>query len=236
MVDDRTLWGSGPRVDMAIRLIMVFDERAGHVTHPGKLAFSATTGKLREWCRMRHQGLEGLAPKVLHEHTLVGDALTTGMKRTSELMNKRAAHALAGWQRINDLDCSNAAKWRGAMGLVIPRLAVSQLTVPATHHMNTLRQRMVSTLVGKHRRMRCQEVVLGVAANPIWADPWGALAYNGVMRARRLLVKSQERLTAFLKEAVVIHHNRKGLASLAVWPVSSLLIFLGQMDTNVDID
>ena len=115
-------------------------------------------------------------------------------------------------------------------------MAVSQWTAPAAHHMNTLRQRMVSTFVGKHRRMRCQEVVLGVAANPIRADPFGALAYNGVMRARRLLVKSQERLTAFLKEAVAIHHRKKGLASLAVGPVSSLLVFLGQMGTNVDID
>ena len=41
VVDDRTLRGPGVEVDAAVRFIMSFDQKAGHVTHPGKLAYAS---------------------------------------------------------------------------------------------------------------------------------------------------------------------------------------------------
>ena len=38
VVDDRTLHGPGEDVDAAVKFIMGFDQKAGHLTHPGKLA------------------------------------------------------------------------------------------------------------------------------------------------------------------------------------------------------
>ena len=37
VIDDRTLRGPPAQVDTALRLIVDFDQRAGHITHPDKI-------------------------------------------------------------------------------------------------------------------------------------------------------------------------------------------------------
>ena len=77
---------------------------------------------------------------------------------------------------------------------------------------------------------------MGVASNPARTDPWGALAYSCIMRARRLLAKSTARFDAFLMEARKIIERGKSIRSVAVGPVSSFFMFLEQLDVGADVN
>ena len=71
---------------------------------------------------------------------------------------------------------------------------------------------------------------MGIVTNPTRTDPWGALVFNNIMRARRLMMMSEPRKWAFCSEARTMIINETDPYYSAVGPVSAL------MKNMIDID
>ena len=67
---------------------------------------------------------------------------------------------------------------------------------------------MVSTCVGRYRRMRCAEVVTTILMNPIREDPWGSLTANIILKTRRLLRKSEARVVLSQRRSIESKSNQ----------------------------
>mgnify|MGYP006879122140 FL=1 len=57
---------------------------------------------------------------------------------------------------------------------------------------------MTDTIMGRHRQLRCPEVVMAILGDPISDDPWGAMVAHSLLSARRILRKDEARLDGFL--------------------------------------
>ena len=85
---------------------------------------------------------------------------------------------------------------------------------------------MVDTYIGKHRKMRCAEVLMSVITNPTRTDPWGAVTYQNIMNARRLLRKSDTRARRLCADARDLIQREVVFDKLAVGPLASLIKLL----------
>ena len=83
------------------------------------------------------------------------------------------------------------------------------------------------------RRIRCAEVIMGVVTNPTQTDPWGALIYTNVMRARRILRKSPRRIEEFCKEARRMVIDEVNPDYSAIGPISALMKDVISLDTQL---
>ena len=128
-------------------------------------------------------------------------------------------------------------KGRGVISIAIPRLlAVSSWTRPLANKMLELRTRIIEATVGKNRGMRCPEVVVGVIGNPVHQDPWGALIYNTIYKAVRLVRKSPTRMDLFLSNAADALGSDKNWSQRRIGPVKSFLMALDDLDARVFIN
>ena len=192
VVDDRNIRGTKEDILLAWQFIYKFDVRAGHLTNPAKLALLATTKEGKAWCQ--ELTLEGAKPKILDKEVLVGDVITTVRTGNGLLANKRVSHAVRGAEKILAMDVNQRLKKHGCNAVVIPRLlACSTWTRPAAKKLNTLRNKLVSTSIGRHRLLRCGEVVTAILRDASREDPWGALIAGTILKTRRMLMKSEER-------------------------------------------
>ena len=57
---------------------------------------------------------------------------------------------------------------------------------------------MTDTKLGRHRQLRCPEVVMAILGDPISDDPWGAMLARSLLSARRGLRNDKVRLNGFL--------------------------------------
>ena len=153
---------------------------------------------MQKWCKQYEFKEE--KPKVHCRHVLVGDVLTANGTANNGLANARAAHALRGAVMISRTQASAKAKRYALKALAIPRLLPSTVwTRPASNALYKLRTFMTDTMMGKHRRIRCAEVVMAILGDPIRDDPWGAMIANTLLATRRILRKDEDRLRKYLK-------------------------------------
>ena len=199
VVDDRNLRGEGEDILRAWNFIYRFGIRAGHLTNPKKLALLATTKSGKAWCG--NLTLEGVKPKILDKEILVGDVITTVRKGNGFLATKRLNHAVRGAEKILGTDTSLKLKQHACNSVVIPRLlACSTWTRPAAGKLNRLRNKLISTTMGRNRLLRCGEAVTAILRDATREDPWGALICGTVMKTRRILMKSEARAGEFFED------------------------------------
>jgi hypothetical protein len=237
VVDDRNIRGTKEDILLAWQFIYKFDVRAGHLTNPAKLALLATTKEGKAWCQ--ELTLEGAKPKILDKEVLVGDVITTVRTGNGFLANKRVSHAVGGAEKILAMDVNQRLKTHGCNAVVIPRLlACSTWTRPAAKKLNTLRNKLVSTSIGRHRLLRCGEVVTAILRDASREDPWGALIAGTILKTRRMLMKSEERRRTFFDDITrIIRGYQAGNKKTPFpGPVSALIGAVYDMGVKLDVD
>ena len=237
VVDDRNIRGCREDVLKAWDFIYRFDLRAGHVTNPKKLALLATTPKGKQWCEAL--SLEGVRPNILAREILVGDVITTVRTGNHFLANKRVNHAVKGAEKILKTDTALALKKHGCNAIALPRLiACSTWTRPAASKLTQLRNKLISTTMGRNRLLRCGEVVSAILRDASREDPWGALIATTVMKTRRLLLKCGKRRDAFFRDITdVAQKAEAGIKKMPFpGPVSALIGALADAGVEIRVD
>ena len=198
VVDDRSLRGKCGSIETAFEKIQHFDAAAGHITQADKLELLANTQAAKQWAK--GLSLDGLQPKVVDRATLVGNTITTTKRGNLGLASKRLTHALAGANKVLATNAAQKLKQRAAAAVAVPRaLACTSWTRVASRKLKRLRSAMIATCVGRHRRLRCAEVVTGLVMNPVREDPWGAMVTDIAMTSRRILRKGGPRRDEFMR-------------------------------------
>ena len=133
------------------------------------MGFTGSNKEAKRWC-VKYE-FKGEKPKVHDRHALVGDVLTANGTGNNGLANARAAHALRGAVMISRMPANATTKY-ALKALAIPRLLPSTVwTRPASSALQKLRNIMVDTVMGKHRRIRSVEIVTTILGDPIQDDP-----------------------------------------------------------------
>ena len=120
--------------------------------------------------------------------------MTTLKRGAKQLANSRLDFALRAAAQTKAAECSKTA--------VIPKMTPSTLwTKPLDAKLNKLRTAILGTVMGKKR----PEIVTLVCLNPIKCNPKSVLLYRTLLKARRLMLKSDTRRKTFIKQLREIH-------------------------------
>ena len=183
----------------AIQFVQKYDIRAGHITNTVKLTLMATTADSREWCSTVMIGDK--QPKVIRRDVLVGDMVSTTRQGNTFLAQRRTAHAINGAKQILKKDVPQTLHQKACNTVAIPRLlACSLWTRPAASRLRQLLTQMITSTLGRHRLMKCPEIVVTFIRNAAQDDPWGALIADTILKVRRMLKKDVNRRAFFLAE------------------------------------
>ena len=199
VVDDRTIRAPKEQILRAITIIQDFDLKAGHLTNTVKLTLMATTLECRKWCEQII--IDDKKPKIANRDIVVGDVVTTSRSGNTFLATKRVNHAMSGAKRILSQDVPIAMQEKACNAVALPRLTACTLwTRPAASRLITLRNQLVTATLGRHRLMKCPEIVITFLRNAATEDPWGSLITNTVMVTRRLVDKDACRKAFFFDD------------------------------------
>ena len=235
VVDDRTLRAKRETMLRAIHFVQNYDVRAGHLTNTVKLTLMATTADSREWCSTVKIGDK--QPKLVKRDVLVGDVVTTTRQGNTFLSQRRTAHAINGAKQILKRDVPQALQQKACNTVAIPRLlACSLWTRPAESRLRQLRTSMVTSTVGRHRLMKCPEVVVSFIRNAAQDDPWGAGIADTVLKVRRMLNKSANRKAFFFSELVRLAKRGDKLGTPAPSPARALVEATGDAGIFLEVD
>ena len=197
----------------------------------------ATSKKGKEWCENLY--LEGVRPNILSREVLVGDVITTVRSGNEFLANKRVNHAVRGADKILKTDVNLSLKKHGCNAVVLPRLlACSMWTRPAARKLTTLRNKLISTTIGRHRLLRCGENVSAILSDASREDPWGALIANTMLKTRRLLRKSDERRNKFIEDIAKLAEKAEAGSTKTPFPgpVYALVGALADVGVKLNVD
>jgi hypothetical protein len=168
---------------------------------------------------------------------LLGDVVTTARTGNMSVANARLDHALKAACKILRLDAGRNLEQRGASTVVIPRvLAISHWTPPAATKLRQLRTKMIETVIGRNRRMRCPEIVMGVICNPVRHDPWGAILAHTLLKTRRMWDKDKSRLKKFLEMTAHYILNKDTKSHATAGPVSAFASALFELGVQGNVN
>ena len=222
VIDDRTLHGPPEQVERALREVFVFDELAGHITHPDKVTLTTCHAESKKV--MSKLQFDGISPKIVETQRLVGDTVTTLKRGAKQLANSRLDFALRAAAQTKAAECSQAAKHRAMKTVVIPKMTPSTLwTKPLDAKLNKLRTSIIGTVMGKKRNIRCPEIVTSVCLNPIKCDPKSVLLYRTLLDASWLMLKSDMRRDTFIRHLREMHATGQRGDDFVLSPAKGIL-------------
>ena len=95
---------------------------------------------------------------------------------------------------------------------------------------------MISTVIGRHRRMRCAEIVVTLLTDPCTFDPWSAFLHSSLLKCRRYLRKSEERATSFITNALNYSKLQPTPNRFATGPVSVFFYAVSDIGGELQLD